>query len=112
LDRTICRVSVEPKSIENLHAESLLETLEHTSREGFTGGDGVAHTGKIKLGSIRSAVGQQRCIVRGNREKKGWAIAFDVGVNAFRSWAVRRKYAGGAGCQRKIASVPQSIREE
>ena len=51
------------EGIENFHAESLFEAFEERSGERFTGGDGVADTGKIEFAAVLAAMGEECSVI-------------------------------------------------
>src|SRR6266446_5938369 len=63
--------------IQDFHSESLLETMEHSGRQGLPGRYRMAHTRKVKFHSSQRRVSQKLDVVRWNRKKQRWPLAFD-----------------------------------
>src|SRR5882762_4467307 len=70
------------EGVEDFDAEALTEAFEERRWQSFAGGNGVADTGEIEIGTAGATVIEQCGVICGHGKKERWTIALDIGVDA------------------------------
>src|SRR5260370_37678842 len=70
--------------IEYLDSKPFLEAVKQRRRQGFAGGDSMAQAREIEVGVVLAVIRQERRIVRQDRVKERWLVAFDDRIDICR----------------------------